>query len=122
MTKRPSLVYEKNLDTNCAAVICQLKGKLIGGSPTFEFLEDVREELANGTRHVILDLAGVNLVNSTGVGVLAALYTSTQNKNGKLVLVGVDDNLQRILEVVQIWGMVDKAGSIEEAAANLCAG
>lgn len=119
MTKRPSLVYEKTMNADPAAVVCQLKGKLMGGDPTFDFLEDVRDELNDGTHHVVLELGGLTLVNSTGVGVLAALYTSTHNKGGRLVLVGVDDNLQRILEVVQIWPMVDKADTLEEAVANL---
>jgi len=119
MTKRPSLTYEKALKEDKKAVICKLKGKLIGGHETYDFLEDTRGEISDGMTHVILDLTGLSLVNSTGVGILAALFTSTRNKDGRLIIVGVDDNLKRILEVVHIWSMLEPAGSVEEALAAL---
>ena len=119
MPKRPTLVYETSLDDRHKAVVCQLKGKLIGRAATFDCLEELRDDLSDGYRHLVLELGGLTLVNSTGVGVLAALYTSTHNKGGRLVLVGVEEYLQRILEVVQIWNMVDKADSIGAALAGL---
>ena len=119
MAKRPGLTYEKTLDQDRLAVVCRPAGKLVGCAETYEFLEDIRDEVNGGTRHVVMDLSGVTRINSTGIGVLAALFTSTANKEGKLILVGVNANTQRILEVVYLWAVVQKAASVEDALTSL---
>ncbi len=119
MAKRPGLTYEKTLDQERQVIICRPAGKLVGCTATYEFLEDIRDEVSGGLRHVVMDLSGVTRINSTGIGVLAALYTSTANKQGKLILVGVNKNTQRILEVVYLWSVVEKAARVEDALASL---
>ncbi len=119
MAKSPGLSYEKTLDQERQAIICRPAGKLVGCTATYEFLEDIRDEVRGGLRNVVMDLSGVTRINSTGIGVLAALYTSTANRQGKLILVGVSSNTQRILEVVYLWTVVEKADRVEDALASL---
>lgn len=119
MTKRPKLIYDKNLDPDHLAVVCHLKGKLVACHSGYELLEDICHEIGDGMKNIVLELSGLSRITSSGIGILAAMYTSSNCHGGKLVLVGVDDHLQHHLEVVQIWSMLDSAATIQEALAGL---
>ncbi len=115
MIKRPNLIYEKSLSPNHNAVVCHMKGKLIACKDGYDFLEDVCHEISEGTKNVVLEVSELSRVASSGIGILAAMYTSTQCNDGKLILVGVDDRLQHHMEIVQIWSMLTTADTIENA-------
>ncbi len=115
MTRHPKMTYEKAHSPNHNAVICHLRGQLIACHDGYEFLEDICHEIGDGTKNVVLELSKLNRVASSGIGILAAMYTSTQCNGGKLVLVGVDERLQHHLEIVQIWSMLTTAETIENA-------
>jgi len=45
MAKRPGLTYEKTLDQERQAIVCRPAGKLVGCTATYEFLEDIRDDV-----------------------------------------------------------------------------
>ncbi len=64
--------------------ILDLKGRLIVGDAVGTLREKVRELAAARNVNVILNLEGVDYIDSTGLGTLVVCYTSLQKAGGVL--------------------------------------
>ena len=68
--------------------VMELSGKLMGGPDSSGFHDEVKQAVENGGRSVVVDLHGVEWLNSWGVGLLVSAYTTLKSRGGQLVLVG----------------------------------
>lgn len=64
--------------------ILDLKGRLIVGEPVGALREKVRELIEAGENKIILNLAGVDYIDSTGLGSLVICYTGLQKAGGAM--------------------------------------
>ena len=117
MTHRQTFGYEHEIHDGSDTLIYRLTGKFYGSPPCYEFLETVRDEIRAGYRRIVISLSGLEKINSTGIGLLAACYTSLKNVDGTLVLVGASDRFQAMLEVVCLWDMVEHHENENDALA-----
>jgi anti-sigma B factor antagonist len=97
------LQWEQVAPENPGVTLFRMHGALDGSKECYSFLEDVRKEVSAGLKHVVINLDGVERINSAGVGILCACYTSVTNVDGKLYLVGVNDRNQMLMKVVGLW-------------------
>ena len=67
-------------------VILDLEGRLIVGDPSVRLRESINQEIAQGRTHIILNLAGVDYIDSTGLGCMVICYTTVQKAGGALKL------------------------------------
>ncbi len=67
-------------------VLLDLKGRLVVGDPSVRLREKVGAEVAQGIRKLILNLAEVDYIDSTGLGSMVICYTTVQKANGALKL------------------------------------
>lgn len=73
----------------------------IEGPVTFRWVADelcyeVRRLIADGRKHLVIDLAGVPFVDSAGIGALAAAQNLIKSAGGKLVLLSAP---RRVLDM-----------------------
>jgi anti-anti-sigma factor len=102
-------------DDETKSVVFTMGGKLIGRPECYEFLEDARDDIQAGYVHVILDMEKLVRINSTGVGILAALFTSARQKDGQIYIVNVVESVQRLLELAQLWPFLVVCESVNGA-------
>ena len=70
--------------------------------------ERVDELLADKPRLVVVDLAGLDLIDSSGVAVLVKLYKGVRNIGGKLTIVGARDQplaIFKLLRMDKVFGI-----------------
>lgn len=91
----------------------------IGGKINTEASEDLFKKMIdlidNGARHLLLDLSGVDYVNSSGLRILLTVAKRMTDLNGKIV---VADVAELIYQVLQVSGCISHIGvypSREEA-------
>lgn len=96
-----------------------LAGDLFGTGRGYEFQEDVRRAVAEGRRRFVVDLAGVERIDSSGIGILAAVIFSTSRAGGGVVLSSLPGRVEQILGVAMLLDHVARAGSVDEALARL---
>ncbi|HYO84518.1 MAG TPA: STAS domain-containing protein [Bryobacteraceae bacterium] len=77
--------------------ILELKGRLIVGEPVAALRERIRELCENGNPNIVLDLAGVDYIDSTGLGGLVISFTSLRKSGGSLKLLNLN---QRNIELL----------------------
>lgn len=115
MSRKPCLRSDRVRDEEHKAVIYQMCGRLIGSPACYEFLEDVREEIKAGYKNAVLQMDQVEWVNSTGIGILASIYTSTKNQGGAVYVVAAPDRVESLLRTVQLWQFLRPFDTVEDA-------
>ena len=76
---------------NEGITILDLSGRLVVSESLNDLRECVRRLLAEGHTRIVANLAGVDYIDSTGLGTLVICYTTLQKANGALKL----ENLNR---------------------------
>jgi anti-sigma B factor antagonist len=82
--------------------IVELSGKITIGSGDVKIRELIDEALAAGTNNIVLDLAGVSTIDSSGIGEMVACYTTVTKKGGHLKLLRLSPKINDILQVTQL--------------------
>lgn len=98
-----------------SVALLDLSGKLMGGPDADVFKETIKGLIEDGFKNVIVNLAHVPWVNSTGLGILIAGYTTLKREGGSLKLIHVTDRIESILMITKL-GTIFEAYSDEETA------
>ncbi len=103
-------------------VVLVAKGRILGGSDT-ELLEStVKELIDTGARRVVLDLADVTLVNSSGLGSIISCHASLKKAGGDLKLLKVSNKIESLLVITKLITVFDSFHSEDEAIAAFAEG
>ncbi len=97
------LTWDHVKPANPDVMLFRVSGALVGSKECYEFLEDVRRDIKQHVKHIVINLKDVERINSAGVGILCACYTSITNQQGKMYLVEVSERNQMLLKVVGLW-------------------
>jgi len=74
----------------------------------------LHDVLHDGWTTVVVDLAHVGFVDSAGLGVLIGLHRRCRERGGECVLVGVQDQLTRLLTATGLDKLLVTATSVED--------
>ena len=103
-------------------IVLDLQGKLMGGPDAEAFKSTIRKFLDKGSKHIIVNLHGVDWINSTGVGILISGYTTMRRSGGDLKLLHVSDKIQSILYVTKLNLIFKCFDDEDEAVASFANG
>ncbi len=95
--------------------ILQISGKLMGGPETQQIHEHIKGLIADNVLNVIIDLGKVKWMNSSGLGVLMASYTTIKNKGGSLKLANVTEKVNSLLMITQLMTIFKTYESVDRA-------
>ncbi|OLT26127.1 anti-anti-sigma factor [Nocardiopsis sp. CNR-923] len=87
--------------------ILDLAGKLYIGVGDLKLRETVRDLLATGENRVLLNMAAVSSIDSSGVGELVSAYTTVSNQGGQLKLVNLPPKLHEVLLITRLAGIFE---------------
>ncbi len=82
--------------------ILDCSGKITLGEGTMAVRNTVRDVLKNGGKKIILNLAEVNYIDSSGIGELVSSYTTVTNQGGKLKLLNLTKKIQELLAITKL--------------------
>lgn len=105
--------YSVNEQYNC--VVLELKGKVMGGPDAEEFRDTLKTLIEEGKKEVIVDLAKVKFMNSSGLGILIGGLTTMRNADGDLRICNATDRVESMLMVSQLMKVFDHYDSLEKA-------
>ena len=99
-------------------MVIEVNGRIVGD----ESLQ-MRREIAGWIAEIpedqkpkaVLKLNGVSMMDSAGLGVLVASYTSIQKREGRLVLAGLGRGLQNLIAITKLARVFEVYESEEDA-------
>ena len=100
-----------------SVAILDLSGKLMGGPDADVFKDTIKQLVEEGYKNVIVNLQHVPWVNSTGLGILIAGYTTLKREGGALKLIHVTERIDSILMITKL-GTIFESFSDEQQAIN----
>ncbi|MFQ5751090.1 MAG: STAS domain-containing protein [bacterium] len=99
--------------------IFAVEGKLTGFEGRGVIQDKVRETIKNKISHIILDLAKVTWIDSTGLGELIASLSSIKKSGGNLVLTNLQAPVQSLLKMTNLNQIFDTFENTEQALSEL---
>ena len=98
-----------------AVVDCH--GRLIFGEESASLRDGVKN-LLTFNKQIVLNLAGVNYIDSGGLGTLVALYTTARNSGGAIKLAALTQRVGDLLQVTKLLTVFEVFDTVEEAVAS----
>ena len=99
-------------------MVVHLSGKIMGGPDHDKFHGEVKAMIAEGYVDILLNMAKVNWINSTGLGILVTAFHTVKKNNGRLKICQVSERIDNILNVTQLKLVFDTYDSCDEALAS----
>ena len=82
--------------------ILDCSGRITLGEGTMVVRNTVRDLLKNDDKKIILNLADVNYIDSSGIGELVSTYTTVTSNGGQLKLLGLTKKIQELLAITKL--------------------
>ena len=95
--------------------ILDLSGAVRIGEGSIALRDAIRDLAADGKKKLLLNLAGVNYVDSSGIGELIANYTTVSRQGGQLKLLNLTDRIQNLLVITKLLTVFDVYENESEA-------
>lgn len=98
--------------------ILDLKGKITIGSGDVALRNAIQEVMNNGAKKVLINMADVSTIDSSGIGELVSAYTTATNRGAKLKLINLPAKVTDILTITQLITVFDVFDTEDEAVAS----
>ena len=109
--------YQINKQVNYAIIL--FNGNLVSPDQPADLNKDVDELIANGITHIIIDLSGLNQMNSTGLNLLINLLTKTRNAGGDTIIASIPERIQKLIVITKLNTVFSIASNIDEAVEKI---
>ena len=87
--------------------ILDITGRIVLGDEIHDLRDTIRGLLDGGKKKIILNLAGVDYIDSSGVGELVGCYTTVRNSGGELKLLNLTQKVHDVLHVTKLYTVFD---------------
>lgn len=98
--------------------ILDLAGKLVIGDGDVALRHEIRDLLAQGAKKILLNLKGVRMMDSSGLGELMSVKDSVGAAGATIKLVHVEDKVQQVLEMARLIGLFETFNDEIDAIAS----
>jgi anti-anti-sigma factor len=98
-------------------LVYRMKGALGETHFAYDLVEEMRQAYQAGTERVVLNLSKLDYITSSGVGIIAAGFTSARRAEKKFFLVGIPKKVRHVLDITGILDVVKHFDTEEQALA-----
>ena len=98
--------------------VLDLSGKITIGEGSVQLREKVRGLLEQGKKNILVNLGGVDYVDSSGIGELVSCYTTTKNQGGHLKLLSLTKKIKDLLQITKLLTVFETYDDESEAVAS----
>ncbi|MFQ5723998.1 MAG: STAS domain-containing protein [Terriglobia bacterium] len=81
--------------------------------------EEVQKLVNGGARRLLVDLTGVDYIDSHGLGQMVACQSTVRSHGGRLCFTGLSDKLRRLLQMTTIPRILEFDPDLANAVKNL---
>lgn len=87
--------------------VLDLNGRITLGEGSVTLRDAVRDVLAKGSNRILLNLANVDYIDSSGIGELVSAYTTVKNSGGELKLLQLTKKVHDLLQITKLYTVFD---------------
>ncbi|HSE19459.1 MAG TPA: STAS domain-containing protein [Pyrinomonadaceae bacterium] len=100
---------ELNLNERQAGdvTVLDMSGKITIGEGSVALRTAIRRLLEEGKKRILLNLAGVSYIDSSGIGELVSSYTAINKEGGQLKLLNLTQKIKDLLTITKLLTVFD---------------
>lgn len=98
---------------NC--MVIQFKGNVMGGPDAVSLNETLHDLIEKDQKNVVVDLAKVKFMNSSGLGMLIGALTTMRKAGGDLRIANATDKIESLLVVTKLITVFNHFKSVDDA-------
>jgi len=98
--------------------ILDMDGRITIGEGSVALRSAVRRLLEERKKNILLNLAGVGYIDSSGIGELVSSYTAIKNQEGQLKLLSLTEKLRDLLTITKLLTVFDAYETEADALSN----
>jgi len=87
--------------------VLDMGGRIVLGDGSALLRKTVRELLDDNRIKILINLADINYIDSSGIGELVQAYTSVKNRGGELKLLHLTKKVHDILQITKLYTVFD---------------
>lgn len=95
--------------------VIDASGRITLGEGSTAFREKIKELASSGSKKVLVNLAEISYIDSSGIGELVSGFTTITNSGGQLKLLNLGKRLQDLLQITKLYTVFETFD--DEAAA-----
>jgi anti-sigma B factor antagonist len=106
-----------------SVTVVDVSGRITLGEGCTQLRELVRDQLSKGNKWVLLNLADVTYIDSSGIGELVSAFTGVAKQGGALKLLHLTKKVHDLLQITKLYTVFDvhddearAIGSFEKAS------
>jgi anti-sigma B factor antagonist len=111
--------FEYTLESDDKIVVVYPKGRILDKSEGADMLQELEKKISDGNRHVIINLQGLDYMNSGGLTILINLLTKCRNQYGEMVLCEVGEKISKLLITSKLQNIFTIVETEQEAKEKL---
>lgn len=89
------------------ATIVDISGHITLGEGSAMLREMIKDLLSKGQKRIVLNLADVNYIDSSGIGELVSGFTTVKNQGGELKLLHLTKKVHDLLLITKLYTVFD---------------
>jgi len=94
------------------------KGDLVSESQTTPLKEKIHSLTSDKIKNVVLDLGGVEFINSSGLGTLISALTRVRTAGGDLRLARLGERVENLFVITKLVQVFDSYETVDRAVAS----
>ncbi len=87
--------------------VVDMSGRITLGEGCTQLRELIRDQLGKGQKNLLLNLADVNYIDSSGIGELVSGFTRVSNEGGQLKLLNLTKKVHDLLQITKLYTVFD---------------
>jgi anti-sigma B factor antagonist len=89
------------------ATVIDISGRITLGEGSAMLREMLRDLLNKGRKNIVLNLADVNYIDSSGIGELVSGFTTVKSQGGELKLLHLTKKVHDLLQITKLYTVFD---------------
>ncbi|MGQ9805526.1 MAG: STAS domain-containing protein [Chlorobiales bacterium] len=102
-----------------SVTVIELNGDVLGGPDANELHNKLRNLLNEGKKNIVIDLAKVEYMNSSGLGMMTSMLSTVKSAGGNLVLANPAERIKSLLAITKLNLLFKTFNDTDQAAAAL---
>src|SRR5437016_14128184 len=87
--------------------IVDCSGRITLGEGSVVLKDAVHDLLSKGQKRILLNLGGVNYIDSSGIGELVSAFTAAKKQGGELKLLNLSKKIHDLLQITKLYTVFD---------------
>ena len=90
-----------------SVIVIDVSGRITLGEGCAQLRELIRDQLSKGNKQILLNLANVTYIDSSGIGELVSAFTAVSNQGGQLKLLNLTKKVHDLLQITKLYTVFD---------------